>query len=171
MYKIKLTTFVIPIFTVFIMIAFFACSQDEPDNSGKSSSETLMKDLSKLIEHVPMEWGLAVSETEEAIKSAKLNDFKFVSLWEDGQIYGNAAKEEYIIFGYEDNKLNYVIILFPREVNIDCDKLLSTYEYLGYAPYLKAYADPLSNKLVSYRESNLKHNNRDYSALCFTTLE
>lgn len=166
--KKKLTVFPLClVLVVLIAIVLPGCSDDKEPST--PSSEHVTKNLQQLMNKLPMEWGMSPTQTKEAMEALNLSDFNQVSSGTSSVMYENEKTSMYIVYGFEKYKLNAVLIVFPKNEDMEYNQILSKYTYLGCVPE-EVYADSDNNRLISIHP-NYSHTNDKWAALGFTMID
>lgn len=158
------------IMAIIAIIAFHGCNtEDEP--SAKSSIQ-IEEELQNLITTLPMDWGSSINQTKDAMEALHLSNFHIASSISSSVIYENDENSLSIVYGFEKGKLYSVLVVFPKNDNLDYDNLLKKYLYLGCVSE-KVYADDYNNRLISIHTcyTNDESNYTWWSAIGFTMID
>lgn len=155
----------------FIIVSFIMSGCNNDDEPSIPSSTHIANDLQELMNKLPMDWGLSISQTKEAMEALNLSDFNQVSAASSSIMYENEQKSMYIVYGFEKSKLYSVLIVFPRNEDLDYNKIFSQYLYLGCVTE-EVYADSANNRLISIHPSHTYDDtNYAWSAIGFTMID
>lgn len=154
-----------------LIVSFFLSGCNNDDEPSIPSSTHISNDLRELMNKLPMDWGLSISQTKEAMDALNLSDFHQVPAATSSIMYENEQKSMYIVYGFEKSKLYSVLIVFPRNEDIDYDKIFSQYLYLGCVTE-EVYADNSNNRLISIHPSHTYSDTHyTWSAIGFTMID
>lgn len=165
--KVTIPILYLVLSVVIIFTVLPGCNND--DEPSIPSSEHITTDLMELMNQIPMNWGSSISQIKDAMESLNLSDFHQASSPASSIMYENENTSMYIVYGFENNKLYSVLIVFPRNEDLDFDTIFSNYLYLGCVTEA-TYADPENNRLISIYPSHVR-SSYPWSAIGFTMID